>query len=170
MTPKRSQSKSTNTSETWRSAFLRQARSDYEIFRWMNTNSRPLCHQLHYLQMAAEKLAKAFLCGPNNRRPQTTHTTLVRFMRATKTRQEFRNAGRMTKHQFKRSIDGLLPTADAVEKLAPEGSGVRPNPEYPWETAGTVTCPLDYDYPTLNINSPQTQKLLKFIRLCMDVA
>ena len=29
------------------------------MFRWMNENARSLCHQLHYLQMASEKLAKA---------------------------------------------------------------------------------------------------------------
>ena len=85
-------------------------------------------------------------------------------------RPEFSDAARMTKQQFNHSIDGLLPTAKALEDLVPEGRGIRSNPEYPWETAGAVTCPLDYDYPTLNINSPQTQKLLKFIRLCMDIA
>jgi len=119
--------------------------------------------------MASEKLAKAFLCGPDNKRPPTGHNALVRFMRTAKTRREFRNATGMTRSQFANSIDGLIPTADVVERLVPEGSGVRPNPEYPWETAGSVISPLDYDYPMLDIKSPKAQKFLKFIRLCIDI-
>lgn len=49
---------------TRRIAFLRQARSDFAAFDHLVRQPRlaiPQCHPLHYLQMAAEKLAKAVL-------------------------------------------------------------------------------------------------------------
>jgi hypothetical protein len=136
----------------------------------MNKKDHLLCHQLHYLQMTAEKLAKAFLCSPNNRRPPTVHNAMVRFMRTAKKMQRPRNASGMTRPQFESYIDGLLPTANAIENLVPESKAVRPNPEYPWETARTVISPLDYGFPGLDIKSPTTQKFLHFIKLCMDIA
>lgn len=171
MTPRRSTSRSpSRTAETWRSAFLRQASSDYEIFRWMNENARPLCHQLHYLQMASEKLAKAFLCDRGNRRPPQVHNVLVTFLRVAKLRGEFRRACKMSKPQFRSFIDGLLPLADAVEKLAPAAGPDNPNPEYPWEAAGSVVSPLDYAYPSLNLKTPKMQKFRNFIWTCLNIA
>ena len=38
--------------------FLRQARSDYEIFESLSPCD--ICHRLHYLQMCMEKLAKVY--------------------------------------------------------------------------------------------------------------
>jgi len=43
-------------------AFLKQARGDYQVFKHLLAEDReriPSCHPLHYLQMSAEKLAKA---------------------------------------------------------------------------------------------------------------
>ena len=46
----------------WTSAFARQAQSDFLARDQLLVNPRlPECHQLHYLQMAFEKLAKAHL-------------------------------------------------------------------------------------------------------------
>jgi hypothetical protein len=42
-------------------AFYAQARSDWELYQRLTTMPDvPRCHQLHYLQMACEKLAKAY--------------------------------------------------------------------------------------------------------------
>lgn len=38
--------------------YLVQARSDRDILKLLS--SQPICHQLHYLQMLTEKLAKAY--------------------------------------------------------------------------------------------------------------
>ena len=46
----------------WAQAFARQARSDFEAREHLlQSNELPQCHQLHYLQMAMEKTAKAHL-------------------------------------------------------------------------------------------------------------
>src|SRR5882724_6463098 len=42
-------------------AFIAQARSDWLVYRVLTESAEvPLCHRLHYLQMACEKLAKAY--------------------------------------------------------------------------------------------------------------
>ena len=41
-------------------AFLAQARSDWNVYRLLSESREPSCHALHYLQMATEKLAKAY--------------------------------------------------------------------------------------------------------------
>ena len=77
---------------TWREAFLRQAESDYRIFRDLNHSqaSVPVCHQLHYLQMATEKLAKALTCPDAGYPPKATHVAFARFLRIMKGRPELR--------------------------------------------------------------------------------
>lgn len=140
------------------------------MFRRMNENARPLCHQLHYLQMASEKLAKAYLCDPVNKRPPQVHDVLVRFLRKARSRREFVRASRMTQAQFRSFVDGLLPLADAIEKLAPAGGPDKPNAEYPWQAAGSVVCPLDYTYPSLSLKTPKMRGLLKFITICLNIA
>jgi hypothetical protein len=51
---------------TWREAFRQQALSDYAVFRHLTRVADiPVCHRLHYLQMATEKLAKSLLLVGN---------------------------------------------------------------------------------------------------------
>jgi hypothetical protein len=45
----------------WSEAFLTQAKSDWQVYEHLNETGFPACHALHYLQMASEKLAKAYL-------------------------------------------------------------------------------------------------------------
>lgn len=43
-------------------AFYRQAQADFETFKRLSEiDSIPLCHRLQFLQMACEKLSKAYL-------------------------------------------------------------------------------------------------------------
>ena len=46
---------------TWREGYLQQAESEFSLYRGLNRGNRPICHQLHYLQMATGKLAKSYL-------------------------------------------------------------------------------------------------------------
>ena len=41
--------------------WLRQARSDHALFLQLRRTGADECHLLHYLQMATEKLSKAYL-------------------------------------------------------------------------------------------------------------
>ena len=77
----------TNSVWDWRSAYLEQAKSDFTMFQVIQ--DAPLCHRLHYLQMATEKLAKGFLTPPGGARYGKTHDAFVRFLRVAKGRPEF---------------------------------------------------------------------------------
>jgi len=45
----------------WSKVFLEQASSDWQVYEHLKGTHFPNCHALHYLQMATEKLAKAYL-------------------------------------------------------------------------------------------------------------
>lgn len=68
----------------WRKPFGAQAHSDYKTYEILRkTLGVERCHQLHYLQMATEKLAKTFLTRPFSP-PKLTHTTFAKFVRFAK--------------------------------------------------------------------------------------
>ena len=154
--------------QTWRRAFIRQARSDFEVFASLGT--QPLCHQLHYLQMTAEKIAKALLCPDDRSRPPRTHTVFVRFLQIAKASRDLRKPTGMSKNQFREYLDGMLSVGNALENLAPVGDVDKPNTEYPWEAGGKVISPLDYPFADLRLTSLSMSKLLKFLGLCLMVA
>ncbi|MCH8126640.1 hypothetical protein IIC38_11850 [candidate division KSB1 bacterium] len=142
---------------TWKDAYLKQAFSDYSIYQEFQKpkNRKPVCHQLHYLQMATEKFSKSQLCKGNKPPEKKTHFVLVRYLRTIKRLPQIRNMlGFKGKHEaFGYFIDSLIPVADMIENLAPAGSGMpKPNPEYPWEDVKTkqVVSPLDYEFMNLS--------------------
>ena len=50
--------------EAWRIAYAKQALADLHAREKLLEHSElPDCQQLHFLQMACEKLCKAYLCG-----------------------------------------------------------------------------------------------------------
>src|SRR5208283_5496445 len=59
----------------------RQAESDHSVFVHLRRAGIPECHLLHYLQMATEKLSKAYLWRSGHAPPRT-HVGFVRFLRA----------------------------------------------------------------------------------------
>ena len=153
----------------WRSSYLEQAKSDYAMSSLIR-NQAALCHSLHYLQMATEKMAKGFLTRPGGTRYGRTHDAFVRFMRASKTRPEFQAASRFTRSsQFIAYVDSLLDIAQRIEDLSPDGED-HPNPEYPWETNGMIMIPLEYPFMELALDGPKMVKLLQFIDDCFTVA
>lgn len=148
---------------------MRQARSDLEVFEVLK--GQPLCQRLHYLQMASEKLAKAFLPSlKSSARPARVHSVFVKFLRTSKSFRQIRSAsGIRDDRQFRAYIAGLLSTAHELENLAPVGDVDKPNPEYPWESSGQVISPLDYPFGSLQLADPKMVRLLKFIDMCLKI-
>lgn len=146
---------------SWRDAYFLQARSDYDTFKELNKSRLPLCHRLHYLQMASEKLAKAFLSPSNGEPPQKGHLRLVTLLKVIKGRPEIRrNFGFATDYYaFCSYVDSLTPFARQIELLAPVGTDDRRmNAEYPWlDPTGQVVHPAIYGFPEF----PKTE-LIRF--------
>ena len=57
-----------------------QAKSDLAVLAILRSEGVPPCHQLHYLQMASEKIAKAFFWRSGTAPPRT-HAGFVQFLR-----------------------------------------------------------------------------------------
>lgn len=147
-------------------AFYRQAASDWAVFAYLrqatpggvkpwrrqlaglvgvNVPVLPVCHELHYLQMCTEKLAKAYFLA----NPPGGHAAFRQFLRSLLTNGTavgplgFSSSGDLT-----RWVNTAVPVGDALEDLAPalaDRAGL-PNPEYPWPKAAPVTAPVDHPF------------------------
>ena len=159
---------------TWREAFLVQARSDAAVRRLLNRERTEYAHQLHYLQMVTEKLAKAMMmrdtdAGP----PARTHADFVSCLRAIKGRPEIRRQlGYEHADVFRSFVDSLLPLAERIERLAPNLAGMtQPNPEYPWQPPGQaeVFAPAQYNFPQFTPLQPQMARLVALVENLLRV-
>lgn len=155
----------------WTEVFLVQAKSDWQIFEHLDQMAFPKCHALHYLQMATEKLAKAYLlAGPTEiNKVRSTHQALTRFLQLA-----YRSAGLqeemgMTAKQLREHVKQILPLASDIEKLAPKLAAGGPNPEYPWELPnGAFHAPATYEFRiSKELLEPHGHKLIKLLRTAL---
>jgi len=152
----------------WRTAYSEQAKSDFSMFNELKDGDTPFCHQLHYLQMATEKLAKAYLTPTGSGRYQKVHNAFVRFIRTAGTMPGIMNAaGFSNREHYQAYLRGLLEKAHLVEDLSPEGED-HPNPEYPWQTPNGIETPLRYGFDELQFHNPKMIKLLHFVTKCIE--
>lgn len=104
----------------------------------------PECHPLHYLQMATEKLSKAFLLATRG----SFERSHVAFSSIVEALQRRDTAGRMGWDEFKSYklfLRRLKPLFREIEELHPDigprqaGGGPKdgPNVEYPWQVPNT---------------------------------
>lgn len=132
----------------WQTAFARQARSDLDAREQLLRNARlPHCHQLHYLQMAMEKAAKAHLLagGGSASDVQKSHAyvgTVIPIIVRDRLRQVPGYSSRWliaAVRRFAEQIDRLHPQIDAQVSPA--------NCEYPRQDAqGNVVAPADHNF------------------------
>jgi len=161
---------------TWSEAFLRQARSDLSIFALLREQGEDTCHQIHYLQMAGEKLAKSESAeAGRNERPTLTHYGLSKWLQllslsnAEVRRLEFRSIA-----DFNEAKGALVSAAKAVEHLAPKiandrskglithslWNGVGTNAEYPWDQGGNLPIsPVEYDFNEAELSALRLHRL-----------
>lgn len=66
----------------WQIAFLKQARIDWEAYQRARQTRWPDCLQLHFLQMATEKLGKVLLFAGHSKLERLTrsHAAFVKFI------------------------------------------------------------------------------------------
>ena len=134
--------------------WLRQARSDYELFVHLRRAGVHQCHLLHYLQMATEKLSKAYLWRSGNAPPRS-HTGFVRFLRALVLRR-----GELARSRvfWGSDVDQILAIgcATCTAWLMPCRTSRRPRlemvqtPEYPWSHEAPAHCPIGHAFALWN--------------------
>lgn len=153
---------------TWREAFLVQARSDHALFERLAALRAEACHRLHYFQMVTEKLAKAWLTGPEaGRPPKPVHAAFVRMLQVIKSQPAVRRQlGYERADVFKKYVDSLLELARRIEALAPAIAGFsQPNAEHPWQDAGTGSVQVPATYPFTEFDRKTNLQMAKLDRL-----
>jgi hypothetical protein len=128
--------------------FHLQANSDLRMFDRLRgmvaTGEIEACHGLHFLQMATEKLSKAYFLRSNVRR---SHKYFSKFWCALPTvgriRRELRYADSKTFRDDILSVAGLV---SRIEQLAPDLADEGPNPEYPWPYPNYQHAPGSYHF------------------------
>lgn len=125
--------------------FFVQARSDYHMFEALRKTDEPSCHALHYLQMATEKLAKAYFW--KTRFPKKTHLAFSKFRRAIVNDDRVRNALGCKDDVWEARLKSISSLVDAVERLAPDLAGDNSNPEYPWPRDLPREAPVEFSFP-----------------------
>jgi hypothetical protein len=131
-----------------------QAVAGRDVFRLLRLHGVHPCHQLHYLQMMSEKLAKAYLWR-NGRAPAVrSHAAFVGFLKSLGSQKKSQRTAIAGSLGFSRlpSLDAwlhaALPLAHAVQNLAPSLAGDNgPNPEYPWPFERPYAAPVRYRFP-----------------------
>ncbi len=153
----------------WRTALFEQAHSDYEILQLLSRENAAFCHQLHYLQMATEKLAKGFSTPPGGPQPPKVHRAFVGFLRLARSNRQLRQACNCGPGQIEAYIASLLPLARLIEDLAPANAGEGPNAEYPWQEPGTVVAPVSHHFPEFRFTGRNMLNMLKFLDRCFQI-
>ncbi len=147
-------------------AFHRQAASDWEVYchfrplgsawrtalrrRWcalvgVRPFSFPVCHELHYLQMCTEKLAKAYYPAPPSGR--ISHNAFRQFLtHLPSNARAFKPLGFADLAGFTRWQLSVTTLVGAIEDLAPALAGNGPNPEYPWPRNAPTNAPADHSF------------------------
>ena len=154
----------------WDTAYLREAESDFSIYLLLkDRDDVAVCHKLQHLQMATEKLAKAFLSSRSRgRRQPDVHDVLVVFVKTSAkyapVARAFRMASLSAFSDFIR--ESVMPVAAELQGLYPKGAENRPNVEYPWEVGGQVLSPADYGFANLNPDSDRVKKFVWYLKTC----
>jgi len=128
-----------------------QARSDHRIFLLLRRNDAEPCHQLHYLQMASEKLGKAYLWR-TGRPARRSHLSFVTFLLALndRSKSDLDLIAALLGFGHGRAFESWLRPASsiahALERTAPALAGDGANAEYPWPHASPVHSPATYEF------------------------
>ena len=147
-----------------------QAQSDHATFVHLRRAGAHECHQLHYLQMATEKLSKAYLWRSGHVPPKS-HTGFVRFLKALLDRPAKERGWIAKALGFGRSEDldhwvkSVQVLAYSLQNIAPAEAGNGPNPEYPWPHEAPAHYPALHAFDLWKelLNTGQGRKLMEFI-------
>lgn len=157
----------------WDTAYALQARSDLEAREHLATSSRlPECHELHYVQMACEKLCKAYLArrGSAPKVLRTSHAYIAKTLPVIVRQALSREAGRLPKDTW--VVNAVRTLARQIELLAPsvdDPGGVPANCEYPWVSQiGEIIVPAEHNFGLSLLREKAGMTLLKVLRSTID--
>jgi hypothetical protein len=158
-----------NYQELW----WQQAKSDHDVFMLVRGQGMAQCHSLHYLQMATEKIAKAYFWRSGSPPPRS-HAGFVQFLRflgqvRQNDRERIANLFSFNRFiDFQNWIRAILPIAYDLERLTPDLANDGPNPEYPWPHVKPERAPVSYNFTVWNsLTNGQGRDLMRVIRIAV---
>lgn len=166
--------------EPWAIAFLRQGKADLETFLFlsgMGPSKVPTCHRLQFLQMACEKIAKAYRIRDTAASLEgesgllTRHVGFQKFFRAFLLSPTVRRSYQGRDEQRRLQSRMVLGLAREVEKLAPSVDQLTApeNVEYPWRTSDGIVTPCEHEFSRLSLlTEPGGRTFLKLLRRAVD--
>ncbi|CAA9380026.1 MAG: hypothetical protein AVDCRST_MAG64-584 [uncultured Phycisphaerae bacterium] len=160
--------------DEWRVAYAKQAKADLASREKLLAHADlPESQQLHFLQMACEKICKAYLCGRNTDPAalQTSHAYVATTLPIIARQQFALRSGHSPKsHSW--MIGAVRKLARKIELLAPavKGGGTYPaNCEYPWVASdGTVKVPAEHNFELDLLHEAAGRHLLKVLYSAVD--
>lgn len=152
-----------------------QAKSDFDVMSVLRDKGCAACHQLHYLQMATEKLGKAYFWRRGSP-PRKGHAFFVWFMRSlgaapSGNREHIAEVFEFSRFEdFQNWVQAALPLAYELQALAPTLSQDGPNPEYPWPSAAPLHVPATYEFDVWRslTSTGRGRQLMRIIGLAVD--
>ncbi len=165
-------------------AFRRQAESDLAVSQLLLARDRhevPGCHPLHYVQMAAEKAAKAVIFALGQE-PPFRHNEFSKLRKHLERKDVARVLGYAADkwEAYRSYLRSIAPVCLEVDQLnpsvgtAPTGSTHGPNVEYPWPSQRDPEewiAPCTWPFSLAQDGGPGHRDLLKavtFIRLLLS--
>ncbi len=158
---------------SWASAYARQAKSDLEAREHLLRNEYlPACHQLHYLQMAAEKLCKAHLSAQGQPQDvlETGHGFIAGPLPVIVRQVLARDAQKLQRDTW--VLGAIRKLSRQIELLHPQindGGRVPTNSVYPWMGPdGTIVAPRDHRFALTLLHEKAGATLLKIMLAATD--
>jgi hypothetical protein len=155
-----------STDLDWQKAYAAQALSDLEAREVLASGEVDQCHRLHYLQMAAEKVCKAFIVAANGHDHVRKIHGYIASILPVLARQFYGLAGNAEPQAWE--MQAIRHFAREIELLAPacDDNGSRQdNSEYPWlDGAGNVQIPCLYSFPKLDDRDRTIVRVIQLIR------
>jgi hypothetical protein len=164
---------SPHSDKEWAKAYAKQGKSDLDVYALLSSlpddgSAVASCHRLHYLQMAAEKIAKAFRfmnTGETLEALLTSHAASKEFLNAyfSQDRITRRYRGHDARHLSERKA--MQRIARAIEELAPavNREQVPQNVEYPWSDGAQLFIPCEHRFSFEELPPNQIQKFVKLL-------
>ena len=151
-----------------------QAACDHAAFKELRGQGFAQCHTLQFLQMATEKIAKAYFWRSGSPPPKS-HAGFVQFLRFLgQIRQPDRGRiaalftfGRFT--DFQTWIYSVQPIAYSLERVTPDLANNGPNPEYPWPHSAPQFAPATHDFEVwAELKSGSGRHLMRVIEIAIE--
>ncbi len=157
------------TDQDWARAYAKQALSDLDAREKLAIAGAHKCHRLHFLQMAAEKVCKAYLTTNNGHgNVRKTHAYVAKQLPLIASTFYSSGGNRIAVWE----VSEIKRLAHEIQVLAPacdDGNVRLDNCEYPWEDAGgNVQVPSEYNFPKLDDGSRTIVRLIRLIRTASE--